>query len=178
MRFNRSIKIVRGGCVNSTVHTKHDPTEEDIDELVQLYGAITPALLTRLQSRFGDVKNNAEFDDLNTQIRIVTFTLQHRGTVTLVQPKVTPAEERFKTLSELFYGTFCGDLRPKSGPRAKARPDYLYYAKPYIRKLAANGGTKYDHAIASLKMAYVGESSAEQELAYHDAVQAVIPPLK
>ena len=96
----------------------------------------------------------------------------------VVQPKVNPAETRLRTLSELFYDTFCGDLRPKGGPRSKARPDYVYHARPYIKKLAAVGGEEYLHAINALKYAYAGTTPVEQEEAYKAAVTAIIPPLK
>ena len=108
----------------------------------------------------------------------VDSTVHFRKTTVIVQPKVNPAETRLKTLSELFYDTFCGDLRPVGGPRAKARPDYVFHARPYIRKLAAVGGEQYEHAVNALKFAYAGETSVEQEEAYRNALLSVIPPLK
>jgi hypothetical protein len=114
----------------------------------------------------------------------VDTTVHFRKSATrtvILQPKVlkiNPAETRLKTLSELFYDTFCGDLRPKAGPRAKARPDYMFHARPFIKRLAAVGGPGYEHAVSALKYAYLGETPVEQEEAYRAAVTAVIPPLK
>lgn len=106
----------------------------------------------------------------------VDTTVHFRKTV-VIQPK-NPAETRLRTLSELFYETFCGSLRPTSGPRAKARPDYVFHARPYIKKLAAVGGEAYEHALNAVKFAYAGTTPVEQEEAYRAAILAVIPPLK
>ena len=109
----------------------------------------------------------------------VDSTVHFRKTVkaVVIQPK-NPAETRLRTLSELFYDTFCGDLRPMSGPRSKARPDYVFHARPFIKKLAAVGGEQYEHALNALKYAYAGTTPAEQDEAYRAAVTAIIPPLK
>jgi hypothetical protein len=169
MRYNRSVKVAIGSVVDSTIHIKTAPTEADIADIARLYGSITPGLLTHLEGQFGRVKNNAQFDDLSSQIEIVKFVLKYRGTITLVQPKRSPADERFKTLSELFYDTMVGDLKPNG---VKARPDYVFHARPMIRKIAREGGEQYNHALSTIKAACMGEAE------YRDAVLAVIPPLK
>jgi hypothetical protein len=169
MLFNRSVKVAVGSVVDSTVHVKTAPTEEAIADITRLYGSINPALLSHLEGCFGKVQNNAQFDDLSEQIKIVKFVLKYRGTITLVQPKRFPADERFKTLSELFYDTMVGDLKPKS---VKARPDYVFHARPMIKKLARDGGVAYNHALSAIKSAYISE------VEYKDAVLSVIPPLK
>jgi len=71
-----------------------------------------------------------------------------------------------------------GDLRPTSGPRSKARPDYFFHAKTHIKALALKGGAEYEHALNAIKYAYTGMTAVEQEQNYLDAVHAVIPPLK
>ena len=191
MRYNASVRVVRGGSVDSTVHARKTPTEMDIALLVKMYGKLTDALLTHLKGCRNKPRTNAEYEDLSEQISIVEYALENFGAkcddqvevggtywITLIQPKLSPSEERIKTLSDLFYETFAGSLRPKSGPRAKARPDYVFHARPYIRKLAREGGEGYDKALTALRYAFTGESSYEQVRAYTEAVQAVIPPLK
>jgi hypothetical protein len=190
MRYNASVRVVRGSVVDSTVHARKTPTERDIAQLVKMYGKLTDALLNHLKGCRVKTRTNAEYEDLAEQISIVEYALENFGAncngqvevggtywITLIQPKLSPSEERFKTLSELFYDTFAGSLRPKGGPRAKARPDYVFHARPYIRKLAREGGEAYDRALNALKYAYVGSNGFEQEEAYKTAVQAVIPPL-
>ena len=96
----------------------------------------------------------------------------------LVQPKVSPIGQRIRTLQELVYETFMGNLRPSGGPRSKARPDYFFHAKTHIKALAVKGGVEYEHALNAVKFAYTGQTAVEQEQNYLDAVHAVIPPLK
>jgi hypothetical protein len=97
--------------------------------------------------------------------------------VRLIKAKQAETAERFKVLSNLFYDTFVGDLRPVGGPRAKARPDLFFHAKPYIRELARVGGEDYTKALTALRYAYIGETAEDEATAYRDAVQSVIPPL-
>jgi hypothetical protein len=191
MHYNSSVRVVRGrGLIDSTVHVRKTPTEKDVAQLVRMYGKLTDALLAHLKGCRNKPRTNAEYEDLAEQISIVEYALENFGAkcngqvevggtywITLIQPKLSPSEERLKTLSDLFYETFAGSLRPKSGPRAKARPDYVFHARPYIRKLAREGGDAYDKALTALRYAYTGVTPYEQERAYTEAVQAVIPPL-
>ena len=117
---------------------------------------------------------------VNPRSFIDTTVHFHHSTPTarIVQPKVSPIGMRIRTLQELVYDTFVGDLRPKSGPRAKARPDYFFHAKAKVKDLAVKGGAPYEHALNAVKFAYSGRTAIEQEENYLDAVHAVIPPLK
>lgn len=177
MRFNRSVQIVRGGVVDPTVyHAKKVPTEDQLAQLCKMYGKLDVNLLNHLKSRRPDVKTNEQYEDLSEQIDMVQFAIDRK--ITLVQPKVTPFQKRLKTLRELVYDTFVGQLVPSHGPHSKSRPDYFYHALPEIKRLAAWGGVEYEAACTAIRFAYAGKTFEEKEASYRDAVLAVIPPLE
>jgi hypothetical protein len=107
-----------------------------------------------------------------------TRTFKPTARPTLVQPKASPIGQRIRTLQELVYETFVGNLRPLTGPKSRPRPDYFYHAKNRIRDLAVKGGPDYEHALTAVKYAYVGQTYEEKDESYRDAVHAVIPPLE
>lgn len=185
MRYNKS--IVRGGVVDKTVaHAKKTPSistvllSKDLGEL--------QALLEHVEASLTSIKTNKEYEAVHAEIDTIKYhidllkacpkELERRNVVRLQAKRYQEQELRFKELSQLFYDTFMGDLRPVGGPRAAAHPDYIFHARPYIKKLAIEGGERYNHALSAIRFAYTGETASEQEKAYKDALFSVIPPLK